>query len=78
MLNDRSRPLRERLAEFSRAMAVDEAITDKAGLVVSLEFVAALLRSTDTLRRHGADLGRRLAELYPEGRGSAQLYGEPE
>ena len=59
-------------------MAVDEAITDKAGLVVSLEFVAALLRSTDTLRRYGADLGRRLAELYPEGRGSAQLYGEPE
>jgi hypothetical protein len=38
VLNDRSRPLRERLAEFGRAMAVDEAITDKAGLVVSLEF----------------------------------------
>ena len=67
MLNDRSRPLRERLAEFGRAMAVDEAITDRAGRVVSLEFVAALLRSPDTLRRYGADLGRWLEELYAEG-----------
>ena len=66
VLNDRSRPLRERLAEFGRAMAVDEATTDKAGLAVSLEFVAALLRSPDALRRYGADLGRRLEELAAE------------
>lgn len=65
-LNDRSRPARERLAEFGRAMAVDEATTDKAGLAVSLEFVAALLRSPDTLRRYGADFGRRLEELAAE------------
>jgi AcrR family transcriptional regulator len=62
-LNDRSRPLRERLAEFARTMAVDEATTDKAGLAVSLEFVAALLRSPDALRRYGADLERRLEQL---------------
>jgi AcrR family transcriptional regulator len=66
VLNDRSRPLRERLAEFGRAMAVDEATTDKAGLAVSLEFVAALLRSPDALRRYGADFGRRLEELAAE------------
>jgi AcrR family transcriptional regulator len=66
VLNDRSRPPRERLAEFGRGMAVDEATTDKAGLAVSLEFVAALLRSPDALRRYAADLGRRLAELAAE------------
>jgi AcrR family transcriptional regulator len=63
LLNDRSRPQRERLAEFGRAMAVDEATTDKAGLAVSLEFVAALLRSPDALRRYAAGLERRLEEL---------------
>jgi hypothetical protein len=55
--------MRERLAEFGRAMAVDEATTDKAGLAVSLEFVAALLRSPDALRRYAAGLERRLEEL---------------
>jgi len=63
VLNDRSRPLRERLAEFGRAMAVAEATTDQAGLAVSLEFVAALLRSPGALRRHGAGLEGRLEEL---------------
>ncbi len=63
VVNDRSRPLRERLAEFGRAMAVDEATTDKAGLAVSLEFIAALLRNPDARRRYSADLQRRLAEL---------------
>jgi AcrR family transcriptional regulator len=63
VLNDRSRPLRERLREFGRAMAVDEVTTDKAGLAASLEFVAALLRSPDALRRYAADLQRRLEEL---------------
>ena len=63
VLNDTSRPLRERLAEFGSAVAVDEATTDKAGMAVELEFVAALLRSPAALRRYSADLERRLAEL---------------
>lgn len=63
VLNDQSRPLRERLAEFGAAMAVDEATTDKAGLAVSLEFVAALLRSPGALRRYSDDLERRLERL---------------
>lgn len=63
VLNDQSRPLRERLAEFGRTMAVDEATTDKAGLAVSLEFVAALLRTPDALRRYSANLQRRLEDL---------------
>jgi AcrR family transcriptional regulator len=63
VLNDTSRPLRERLAEFGAAMAVDEETTDRAGLAVSLEFVAALLRSPAALRRYSHGLERRLAEL---------------
>ena len=63
VLNDQSRPLRERLAEFGRTMAVDEATTDKAGLAVSLEFVAALLRTPEALRRYSANLQRRLEDL---------------
>jgi AcrR family transcriptional regulator len=65
-VNDRSRPLRERLAEFGRGIAVAEATTDKAGLAVSLEFVAALLRNPEALLRYGADLKRRLEELAAE------------
>ena len=57
LLNDQSRPVRERLAEFGRSMATADVTTDTAGLAVSLEFVAALLRSPDALRRYGADLG---------------------
>lgn len=63
VLNDRSRPLRERLAEFGRSLAVDEATTDKAGLAVGLEFVAALLRNPEALLRYSAELERRLTEL---------------
>lgn len=44
-------------------MAVDDATTDKAGLAVSLEFVAALPRSPDALRCYGVDFERRLEEL---------------
>jgi AcrR family transcriptional regulator len=67
-LYDVSRPLRERLAEFGRTMAADESGTvmlgqDQAGLAVSLEFVAAVLRSPDALRRYSAELSRRLEEL---------------
>jgi AcrR family transcriptional regulator len=63
VLNDQTRPLRDRLAEFGAAMAVDEATTDKARLAVGLEFIAALLRSPAALRRYGADLERRLGQL---------------
>jgi AcrR family transcriptional regulator len=63
VLNDLSRPLRERLAEFGAVVAVDEATTDKARLAVGLEFIAALLRSPGALRRYGADLQRRLEQL---------------
>jgi AcrR family transcriptional regulator len=63
VLNDQTRPLRERLAEFGAAMAVDEDTTDKAGLAVSLEFIAALLRSPAALRRYSGDLERRLVQL---------------
>jgi AcrR family transcriptional regulator len=62
-LNDDSVPLQERLRRFGRSMAVDEAVTDKAALAVELEFTAALLRSPEALRRYGADLAGRLAEL---------------
>lgn len=62
-LNDPSRPLRERLADFSGAMAVDEEFTDKACLAVELEFLAALLRSPAALARYSAGLQGRLAEL---------------
>jgi AcrR family transcriptional regulator len=62
-LNDQSVPVRERLARFGRAMAVHESVTDKAGLAVELEFTAALLRSPEALRRYGADLVGKLAEL---------------
>jgi AcrR family transcriptional regulator len=66
LLNDTSRPLRERLAEFGQAMAADKNFTDKAELAVSLEFIAALLRSPDALRRFTTDQGRRLQELAAE------------
>src|SRR3984893_13687944 len=62
LLNDQSRPLRARLAGFGRTRAVSEGTTDKAGLAVSLEFVAALLRTPDALRRYGANLQRRLED----------------
>jgi AcrR family transcriptional regulator len=62
MLNDRSRPLRERLAEFSRAVTAEEP-GDAAELAMYLEFFAALLRAPDALQRYGSGLERRLQEL---------------
>jgi len=63
-LYDQSRPVRERLAEYGRALAEDdEVINDKAGVAVQLEFTAALLRSPDALRRYADNLARRLSEL---------------
>jgi AcrR family transcriptional regulator len=61
-LNDESRPLPERLAEFSRAVAVEEP-GDVEELAVFLEFFAALLRSPDALQRYSRGRERRLQEL---------------
>ncbi|MHB8342486.1 MAG: TetR/AcrR family transcriptional regulator [Mycobacteriales bacterium] len=63
LLNDQSRPIRERLEEFGRSIAFDEATTGRAELAVSLEFLAALLRNPEALRRFGEDFERRLSEL---------------
>jgi AcrR family transcriptional regulator len=63
-MNDPSSlPLRERLAQFGRAMAVDEGFRDKAELATELEALVALLRSPDALRRYSAVQVARLAEL---------------
>lgn len=66
LLNDQSRPIRERLEEFGRVIAFGEATTDRAELAVSLEFVAALLRNPEALRRFGDTFERRLSELAAE------------
>ena len=60
-LNDQSRPLRERLAEFSRTVAAED--SDAAELAVFLEFFAALLRAPEALERYSSGLERRLQEL---------------
>jgi AcrR family transcriptional regulator len=61
-LNDESRPLRERLAAFGRAVAA-EGPGDAEQLAVYLEFYAALLRAPDALQRYGSRLESRLREL---------------
>jgi AcrR family transcriptional regulator len=61
-LNDQSRPLSERLAEFSRAAAA-EGPSDAAQLAMMLEFFAALLRAPNALQRYSSELERRLQEL---------------
>ena len=61
-LNDQSRPLRERLAEFSRAVAAEDP-GDTEELAVYLEFFAALLRSPEALQRYSSSRERRLQEL---------------
>ncbi|HEX5116805.1 MAG TPA: TetR/AcrR family transcriptional regulator [Pseudonocardiaceae bacterium] len=80
VLNDESRPLRERLAEFSRAVAVEEP-GDKAELAMYLEFFAALLRAPDLLRRYSSGLQGRLQEFadvegdeYPVGATPVQAW----
>jgi AcrR family transcriptional regulator len=61
-LNDQSRPLRERLAKFGRAVSAEEP-GDEAELAVVLEFYAALLRAPDALQRYSSRFERRLREL---------------
>ena len=73
MLNDESRPLRERLAEFSRAVAAEDP-GDAEDLAMYLEFFAALLRSPDALQRYTSSRERRLQELADaDGADSAEL-----
>src|SRR6202161_2919465 len=55
VLNDLSRPLRERLGGLGAAVGADKATTDKAGLAASLEFVAGLLRTPRALRGYSGD-----------------------
>jgi AcrR family transcriptional regulator len=62
LLNDRSRPVGDRLAEFGRAVAAEGA-GDPAELAVFLEFFAALLRAPDALQRYSTGLERRLQEI---------------
>jgi len=62
MLNDESRPLRERLAEFGRAAATERP-GDVAELAMFLEFFAALLRAPDALQRYSSGLERQLRAM---------------
>jgi AcrR family transcriptional regulator len=61
-LNDQSRPLRARLAEYSRVVSA-EAPGDAGELAVILEFYAALLRAPDALQRYSSRIEGRLREL---------------
>jgi AcrR family transcriptional regulator len=65
-LGDESRPLRERVAEFSRAVSAEQP-GDEAELAVILEFWAALLRSPDALLRYSARVEGRLWALADPG-----------
>jgi AcrR family transcriptional regulator len=60
---DQSRPVRDRLAEFGRDAAVDEAQMDRAAFAAHLEFIAALLRKPDARQRYAANLESRIEEL---------------
>jgi AcrR family transcriptional regulator len=62
MLNDRSRPVRERLAEFGRSVAAEDP-GDVADLAMFLEFFAALLRAPDALQRYSSGLERQLRAM---------------
>ena len=62
LLNDESRPLRERLAEFGRLVSAEEP-GDDAQLAVILEFFAALLRAPDARKRYTATVEGRLQAL---------------
>jgi AcrR family transcriptional regulator len=61
-LNDQSRPLRQRLAAYGRAVATEHP-GDTEQVAVYLEFYAALLRAPDALQRYSGRVERRLREL---------------
>jgi AcrR family transcriptional regulator len=61
-LFDESRPLRDRLTSYGRAVSAEEP-GDTAELAMYLEFYAALLRAPDARERYGSRVGRRLREL---------------
>jgi AcrR family transcriptional regulator len=73
-LVDSSRPVRERLAEFGRAMAENDQRADARRLAAWLEFLAALLRNETARSRYAADVLRRLAE-YAAGDPDEPLEG---
>jgi AcrR family transcriptional regulator len=60
-LNDQSRPLRERLAAFGRAVAAKNP-GDAEELAVYLEFYAALLRAPEALQHYSSRLEQQLQE----------------
>ena len=70
-LGDESRPLRERLAGFGRAVAEDPG--DAEELAMYLEFFAALLRAPDALQRYSSTRERRLQELADDSADSGEL-----
>ena len=61
-LEDESRPLRERLAAYGRAVAAEQP-GDIEELAMYLEFYAALLRAPDALARYRDSRERRLVQL---------------
>src|ERR1700759_1115578 len=64
LLNDESRPLPDRLAEFSRAMsAAADDPGDTETLAMFLEFFAALLPAPDALQRYSSGLEGRIREI---------------
>ena len=72
-LNDESRPLRERLAEFSRTVFKEDP-GDAEELAMYLEFFAALLRAPDALQRYSSRREHRLQELADaDGAGGGDL-----
>ncbi len=73
LLNDESRPVRERLSEFGRALAAEDP-SDVAELAMFLEFFAALLRAPDALERYGSGLERQLRAFA--GTDSDELTGD--
>ena len=75
-LNDESRPLRERLAEFGRAVAVEDP-GDTEELAVYLEFYAALLRAPDARQRYSSRLEGRLRELADDESGASDEAATP-
>jgi AcrR family transcriptional regulator len=74
-LNDQSRPLRERLAALSRAVAAEQP-GDTEELAMYLEFFAALLRAPDALQRYRSGRERRLQELADADSGDSADSGE--